>query len=679
MLPKTHPLIEAVTEPLSDNPEHRLSTHALLEETFDADHPDIESALNRLTSTEHKKCSTLRKSLPWVFAVIAVGVGIISYLPALEFVLPMYDFYEPPAGNMDRVVSKRTDKEKIILGDPKLGEGEQKMRLYLSDPENPAYYAEYAHVWKSNNPDLPTGYFDVVANIDPGNAFFIYFAAAEAAKDCYEKTKSVPADYRNSVRYIDGVRLQAVAREMEYTIHDRAKYEEALALIEKASRMPRFRTYNKEMMVARARIFNITTFADLLVVYSYMVTTPTLGTNLSRIADVMCARAEELSKSGNKEEFLKLVTQRDAFIKGLATNPDLGFVNELIYSVIAFMTATNFQAAAERLELTELSETFRKQHDAFQGEKDRRKIHQSHKEPFPTKTVSGYHHLTMMMSTSFVNTPPPIAVSEFEPMRRVEHEVAGGIMLLLAALTIFPAALLVFLFRFMAPKAIRLTAQRLACLIRCSDWLWVIGLGIILPIALFLIITRLTPFGGRDFSVPINGYVFPGLQVTALLLGLLMVPAFVLRRRLIKRLAPFRMPDRFGLFPVWVFTGIFLWCFMAYPLAKYAGWNSRTLYLLAAPPVMCLCFLLANALRVTFEKSSTRFVQAATALAVLPAYPVAIVTLCLLLPIYQAGEKHWLAKETLNRIDPDAPDLGAYEFKLAAQKRKETNAIMGIE
>lgn len=97
------------------------------------------------------------------------------------------------------------------------------------------------------------------------------------------------------------------------------------------------------------------------------------------------------------------------------------------------------------------------------------------------------------------------------------------------------------------------------------------------------------------------------------------------------------------------------------------------------PPALCLCFLFVNGLRVVFEKSSTRFAQAATAIAVLPTYPIAIVVLCLLLPIYHAGEKHWMQKETLLRIDPDAPDLGAYEFKIAAQKRKEINEIMGIE
>ena len=107
--------------------------------------------------------------------------------------------------------------------------------------------------------------------------------------------------------------------------------------------------------------------------------------------------------------------------------------------------------------------------------------------------------------------------------------------------------------------------------------------------------------------------------------------------------------------------------------------NDFTLAALAAPPVLCLCLLFANALRSLLGKPAARLAQCTTAVAVLPAYPIAILILCALTPIYSAGEKRWLAKETLIRIDPDAPDLGAYEFKIAAQKRKEINAITGVE
>jgi hypothetical protein len=100
---------------------------------------------------------------------------------------------------------------------------------------------------------------------------------------------------------------------------------------------------------------------------------------------------------------------------------------------------------------------------------------------------------------------------------------------------------------------------------------------------------------------------------------------------------------------------------------------------LAVPPALCLGLLFANALRIIFGKPATRLDGCAVAIAVLPAYGLATILLCSLMPIYSAAEKHWIAKETLLRIDPDAPDLGAYEFKVAAQKRKEINAITGVE
>ena len=56
-----------------------------------------------------------------------------------------------------------------------------------------------------------------------------------------------------------------------------------------------------------------------------------------------------------------------------------------------------------------------------------------------------------------------------------------------------------------------------------------------------------------------------------------------------------------------------------------------------------------------------------------------IIALCLTLPIFIASERHWLAQDTLFRTAPDAPDLGAYEFKIAAEKRREINAILGFE
>jgi hypothetical protein len=266
----------------------------------------------------------------------------------------------------------------------------------------------------------------------------------------------------------------------------------------------------------------------------------------------------------------------------------------------------------------------------------------------------------------------------------VEHELLGALGILALALFLPLAALAVFLFRFVATPMIRVPAKRMAGVLGVADWAWVIGLGVVLPILLFLIVTRLTPLGGREYGAMFFVLAFPGVQYAALLLGILIAPAMIVRWRLVKRLAPFGFGDRFTV-PVAlaVQAMIAVWSLAALPVVEHLTkanlLNNFTLAALAAPPVLCLCLLFANALRAILGKPAVRLAQCATAVAVLPAYPITIILLCALTPIYSAGEKRWLAQETLLRIDPDAPDLGAYEFKVAAQKRMDINAITGVE
>ena len=174
--------------------------------------------------------------------------------------------------------------------------------------------------------------------------------------------------------------------------------------------------------------------------------------------------------------------------------------------------------------------------------------------------------------------------------------------------------------------------------------------------------------------------MFPGVHLVALLLALLIGPVIAVRWRLGKRLAPFRLFDRFTI-PVFIaaLVVLALGSLAALPVIERFGMGKFTLIALAGPPAFCLCLILGNALRALLGKPAARLAQASTAFAVLPAYALAVLALCALMPIFSAGEKRWLAKEALLRIDPDDPNLGAYEYKIAAQRRKEINAILGVD
>lgn len=686
MLPETHPLIEKVTEPLAANAERRLAAQAFLGEKFDASHPGVEESTARIEAAGRRKFSGLRKALPWVLAAVALLAALSPWIRSIRMVFPLYNMFSfaSSGARMPALPSGLTEEQRLLLGNSELDDLGQKRRLHLLVPENPAYFAEYAQAFVSQRSALSPDFLETAARIAPENAYFPYFAAGRIGKESFtKKTRSGPSPPQ---RMVDGVRLRTLALEGEYDITDDAAFEEALALVAKAAVLPGFETHTNPMIVARLRLLPAETMAEFARALMYAYGGSSGMIQLRHVSDLLCARAGQLSKSGRKEEFLALAGQREALIAHLGRNPDLSLIGELVHSVIAIATAKNFEAAAARLGLTEMADTYRKQSEAFQAERDLRDIREKKGEydPFPEDKASTLHGLTLPMVNRQVASPPPLSEADFKPMRRAEHELLGGLGLLALALSLPLAALAVFLFRFIATPMIRVPAKRMAGTLGMTDWIWVIGLGVVLPILLFLLITRLTPLGGREYGVMFFQAAFPGVQYAALLLALLTVPATVVRWRLGKILAPFGFGDRFTVpLALAVMAMITVWSLAALPFNEFLMekklLNEFTLAALAAPPVLCLCLLFANALRSILGKPAARLAQCTTGIAVLPAYPIAILLLCALTPIYSAAEKRWLAKETLLRIDPDVPDLGAYEFKVAAQKRKEINAITGVE
>lgn len=677
MLPSSHPLIEAVTEPLTDNPEHRLAIHALLEHSFDAEHPSVPEALTRLEAQDKKKFPALGKIAIWCMAAAALGFSIYADRSMILLTLSDQKILNIelaptplPAG--------LTQQERLLIGDPELDVFTQKQQLFQSDPTNPAYFAEYVQAYQSENDSLPPDFLETAARIDPDNSFFVYWAAGSIGKEAVEMNpKKGPA----SRVHIGGVKLAPLPTESEYTIKDQAAYEEALAWFKKASELPKYESYADTMMIARSGLIEVNDFVSYMQSAEAQYGSSSNGIfsliNLSRIIE---ARAEELSKKGNKDEFLELVAQRDKLLSKCTRSKNAYLLNELIISAFASATTVNFEAAAKRLELTEMAETYRKQNDLLNAARDRRRLPTDKaKEKFILEKSSIQNRLMLPMVAGHCASPPPLTDADLKPSRMAEHELVGRLGILSNTLILLVAALFVFLFRFLAPKVIRFPAKRIACLLRSTDWLWIFSLGIVLPILVFLYINRLSPVSGRDYGSSYFLMMFPGLHLCALLLTLLLAPAIVTRWRLTHRAATFKFGSKLDLLALPVIGVMLIYAYVAYPVLVNFKLNTYTQIGLAAPLVGWLGFIFFNGLRILLGSARSRLIQSATFMAVIPAYPLAIIALCLTLPLYHQGEKYWLPQDELFLINPDSPDIGAYEFRVAAQMRKEINAILGME
>ncbi len=678
MLPETHPLIDSITQPLADDAEMKLSAAQILEQTFDPEHPSVPQAMQRLEARDKKMFPRLGKIALWVLAVVVLGFAIYSDREAIRMVIKFDSVYGYGEPKFTPLPAGLTEQEQLLLGDPELDELTQQRLLYESDPSNPAYFAEYV----AGMNQLPDDFLETANRIDPSNSYFFYWAAGDTGGESVEKQplSAKSKKSRPKPRLVDGIKLRDLPTETEYIIKDRAAYDKALDLIQKASERPKLESYVTRMLVSRARIIKTDNLAgyQLALLESAASSSHGLST-LIKVSRIMDARAEELSKEGRKEEFIDLAAQRDALLLGWSHNKDIHFIGELIYAVSASSSAVNFQAASERLELPEMAEKYRKQKEAFTAERDFRDLRRNDQTVLLIKKhgsmLSG---LMLPVIDRQVQYPTPLLDSDLKPMRIVEHEVIGRFGIYSVALILLIITLFVFLFRFLTPKAVRQTAKRIACLLKLSDWICIFSLGVALPILVFLYINRLSPVSGRDYGSSHFLFVFPGLHLSALLLTLLLAPAIVTRWCLTRRAAAFQFGSRWDLLSLPVIAVMLVYAIVAYPVLVKFNLNKMTQIGLAAPLVGWLGFVFFNGLRIILGSARSRLIQTATAIAVIPAYPLAIVALCLTLPPYHAGEKYWLPQDKLHLIDPDADDLGSYESKIAAQKRKEINAIMGF-
>lgn len=135
---------------------------------------------------------------------------------------------------------------------------------------------------------------------------------------------------------------------------------------------------------------------------------------------------------------------------------------------------------------------------------------------------------------------PPLSDVDLKPGRLTEHEIIAQLGSIVTWTFLLAALAAVAIYRFRSPALIRRLAARMASLLRSSDWIWLLIAGVVLPFCYFMAITRLTPLGGRDFSLTKNDLkLFPDTvvplalaQFSGLALLLILVPLLVTRWRL---------------------------------------------------------------------------------------------------------------------------------------------------
>ncbi len=234
------------------------------------------------------------------------------------------------------------------------------------------------------------------------------------------------------------------------------------------------------------------------------------------------------------------------FLKTWASSPVGSLIDEMVLTVaVAGTTAAANDAAAK----AGLDDEGARLHGRKSRVDERIEWRKRRTPPDHVDTVSSEgsmfaNLLVPSISGRHVRIPVPITSDERAPGRLVDHEIASQICLAASVVLLILASVAVFLFRFRAPRPARKVASRLLLLLDRTDWLWILGCGVLLPFLYIILINRFTPLGNRQHRLGYYGLLFPFSHYLLLFLCTHFAPTLLIRWRLRKRAAPFAFAKR---------------------------------------------------------------------------------------------------------------------------------------
>lgn len=684
-------VIKAAVRTFSDNAELQLAATGLLTETRV---DNSEEAIARWDTVDSKNHGRIRRWLPWGMLVVVSALmwladskEMIAYFQWVKWLRNSSYYDMPPAQAEQRIAARLDARGKLLVfGDlTTLDRVERKKKLWQSDPENPAYFAEYATRLVANmgSPDI----LQTARRLDPDNAWFTYLAASMVVGDSVQNTW-IP----------------------RWRILDQAKLDRSLALLREARTQTKCTSYAVELLRKRLSLLPQGNFMERHDSVSSMDT----GTVYSKIqfdyaANALAAGAWSAGEKGDVAAFQEMVRDGDHFLRAVFQLEVSNLQDESGCDRYATTLAMTFAETAAKLGLQKEADRWKEIADeSLKHQYDRisRKFKIDGKE-VPPGTVTGSmlrRSIEKLKSQQYLATPLPLTDADVKPGRLLDHVILSRFFNYICWLVMALSLGLAAAYRFRFPQLVRRLAARLTELLHPADWVWILGLGILLPFAYVMGINRLTPLGGREFGMMGTAMLMPAGHFLGLLGLWLVTPVQIIRWRLARRASGFGFsgPSRIGWVAVISAAAVVQWIGWIAITGRYPDWwaawmrppleglscaiselpvsdpgidlNLPTwlLLILLIVPVLWLCGVIARAL---FCRADRQLYLAAAARVLVISWAAALCVLCLASQGFKAEENYWIARDELGRMDPARPAMSVYEYRTAVQLHKEMQDI----
>ncbi len=590
---------------------------------------------------------------------------------------------------LEKWIAGRTPAEQLLLvGDPDADSLEEQLEaLWDSDPENPAYFGEYARACLSDSKQLPADFAETAARIDPGNGYFPLLEVMAQPSDCVEQR--VQPRKRGEPWPVP-----------QWDIVNESAYRAVLSLLDRANSMPRFESYESELMARRVPLLPpATDTLSLVPRFQYVFGRKSGFVGYFQVLSAVSAKAEECLQQGDREGFLRLRQAWDKFLARHIPEVHPTMFAMVVWRGIASAPQQNFIAAAEGLGLVEEAATLRERSEGLSKDRSPVRIAMNN-EPVKSRLAN---HGGYLEGSSFSHQVP--SMEELRPGRLAEYEWFGRVGALGAWVSLVLAGVLVWSYRFRSGGPVRRMARRLGDLVREKDQAGIIAAGIGLPLLLGYAVTYLTPLGARDWSFPTHGGMIPIGQLLSMVVLMLLLPVLIAKIALDRRAgwAGVGFRPRWSDWVMIASAAVALLLFgMAQQMAGSNGLRessdnvgfgagsffdldpTRTrspgsIWLWTATGLLAvsMIYLLIGAVRSIFSRREHLVRRSILARLTLPAYAAAMLCFAVAMPLHHAAERYWVGRDTLLQLTPENDGLPALEAEVARQDRRQLLEALG--
>jgi len=541
-------------------------------------------------------------------------------------------------------------------------EGERWKALWESNPADPAYFADYVLGYASDHRVLSEDLLETAGQLDPENAWFGLLAARGAGEKAIgrQRTVNTPAHLPKPTPVWD--------------IRDEQELHTALSMIRSALQKPRLETYRREMLARRLRA--IPPPSDLpgrVLLSAYVESQPSGNSYLRKIAELFAAGAQECARTGDREEFLRIMADWKALSRRVLQSD--GDVSDSLRARTLFtLPLPNLRDAAKDLQLEpehHYLQTLCEQEQRSRGLRSR---------DTPGYGLVRQHGSDLAKATirRLADSPvpfPPICPENLRAGREAEHAVFERLYSWIGWLLVGICAGVAALGRNRQPKLALQLSQRLQDLFSPSDWIGLVAGGVLLPLAWYFFITRLTPASAREWSVGPSSLPVSIGQFGSLVLAMITLPVAIASRRLEKRGAVLGLRPGFR-WPADLAAACSLLAVPAYAGILLPGTSGETFEKAAYGLSVVAGLWIFLSLVICFIARADQTLRRATLGHLLwPVWVSGMLFLALLSPVFQAEESRSVGADQFSRLSPESPPT-RYEHDAASLIRSNALEIM---